>query len=75
MSGLLLQPGRDEGGLRSPGSHRVTGWAAISFSSRAASSSRVSPTKTRLLAFRMRWKLTLPGDREQPHGKVSAYGT
>lgn len=25
MKGLLLQPGRDEEGLRSPGSHRVTG--------------------------------------------------
>jgi len=55
MNGLLLQPGRDEvEGLRSPGSHRVTGWAAISLSSRAASSSRVSPSNTRLLAFRMR---------------------
>ena len=54
MNGLLLQPGRDEDGLCSPGSHRVTGWAAISFSSRAASSSRVSPSNTRLLAFRMR---------------------
>jgi hypothetical protein len=53
MNGLLLQPGRDKG-LRSPGSHRVTGWAAISFSSRAASSSRVSPIKTRLFAFCMR---------------------
>ena len=52
MNGLLLQPGRDEEGLRSPGSHRVTGWAAISLSSRAASSSRVSPSNTRLLAFR-----------------------
>src|SRR3974390_2753916 len=54
INGLLLQPGRDEEGPRSPGSHRVTGWAAISFSSRAASSSRVSPSNTRLLAFRMR---------------------
>jgi hypothetical protein len=54
MNGLLLQPGRDEEGLCAPGSHRVTGWAAISFSSRAASSSRVSPSNTRLLAFRMR---------------------
>src|SRR5262249_53751239 len=44
MNGLLLQPGRDKG-LCSPGSHHVTGWAAISFSSRAASSSRVSPIK------------------------------
>ena len=35
MNGLLLQPGRDEEGLCAPGSHRVTGWAAISFSSRA----------------------------------------
>jgi hypothetical protein len=54
MKGSLLQPGRDEEGLRLPGSHRVTGWAAISRSRRAASSSRVSPTNTRLLAFRMR---------------------
>ena len=54
MNGLLLQPGRDDEGLRSPVSHRVTGWAAISFSSRVASSSRVSPSNTRLLAFRMR---------------------
>jgi hypothetical protein len=54
MNGLLLHPGRDEEGLRSPGSHRVTGWAAISFSSRAASSSSVSPSSTRLPAFRMR---------------------
>ena len=54
MNGFLLQPGRDEEGLCSPGLHRVTGWAAISFSSRAASSSRVSPSNTRLPAFRMR---------------------
>jgi hypothetical protein len=54
MNGLLLQPGRDEEGLRSPGSHRVTGWAAISFSSRAASSSSVSPSSTRFPPFRMR---------------------
>src|SRR5262249_61725485 len=54
MNGLLLQPGRDEEGLRAPGSHRVTGWAAISFSSRAASSSSVSPSSTRLPPFRMR---------------------
>lgn len=54
MNGLLPQPGRDEEGLYLPGSHRVTVWAAISFSSRAVSSSRVSPSKTRLLAFRMR---------------------
>jgi hypothetical protein len=54
MNGLLLQPGRDDEGLRLPVSHHVTGWAAISFSSRAASSSRVSPSNTRLLAFRMR---------------------
>src|SRR5262249_60138157 len=54
MNGLLLQPGRDEEGLRSPDSQRVTGWAAISFSSRAASSSTVSPSSTRLPAFRMR---------------------
>ena len=31
MNGLLLQPDRDEEGLCSPGLHRVTGWAAISF--------------------------------------------
>ena len=54
MNGLLLQPGRDDEGLCSPGLHRVTGWAAISFSSRAASSSLVSPSNTRLPAFRMR---------------------
>jgi hypothetical protein len=53
MKGLLVQPGRDEG-LCSPGSHRVTGWTAISFSSRAASSSRVSPINTRLFTLRMR---------------------
>src|SRR5919106_1698125 len=54
MNGSLLQPGRDEEGLRTPGSHRVMGWAAISFFSRAASSSRVSPINTRLPVFRMR---------------------
>ena len=42
MNGLPLQPGRDEEGLSSPGSHRVTGWAAISFSSRAASYSKLA---------------------------------
>ena len=42
MNGLLLQPGRDEEGLHSPGSHRVIGCAAISLSSRAASSSHVT---------------------------------
>ena len=29
--GLLFQPGREEEGLCSPGSHRVTGWAVFSF--------------------------------------------
>jgi hypothetical protein len=47
MNGLLLQPGRDSDGPRSPGAQRVMGWAAISLSSRAASSSRVSPINTR----------------------------
>ena len=56
MKGSLLQPGRDGEGLCLPGSHRVTGWAAISRSRRASSSSRVSPTNTRLLAFRRRLK-------------------
>jgi hypothetical protein len=54
MNGLLFHPGRDEEGLLLPGSQRVTGWAAISFSSRAASSSRVSPSNTRFVAFRLR---------------------
>jgi hypothetical protein len=31
MNGLLLQPGRDEVGLRSPGPHRVTGWGGYLF--------------------------------------------
>jgi hypothetical protein len=54
MNGLLLQPGREEERLLCPGLHLVTGWAAISFSSRAASSSRVSPINTRLVGFRPR---------------------
>src|ERR1700694_539435 len=54
MNGLRSHPGRDGEGLCVPGSHRVTGWAAISLSSRAASSSRVSPSNTRFPAFRMR---------------------
>ena len=54
MNGLLFHPGRDMEGPLLPGSHRVTGWAAISRSSRAASSSRVSPINTLLLAFCMR---------------------
>jgi len=49
MIGLLLQPARDEDGLRAPGSHFVTGWAAISFARRAVSSSSVSPIKIRFL--------------------------
>ena len=49
--GLLLQPGRDEVDVYSPGSHRVTGCAAISRSSRAASASRVSPINVRFLGF------------------------
>src|SRR5262249_22788809 len=31
MNGLLLQPGRNEEGLRAPGSHRVTGWSSYLF--------------------------------------------
>ena len=54
MNGLLFHPGREMEGLLLPGSQRVTGWAAISRSSRAASSSRVSPINTLLLAFCMR---------------------
>ena len=55
MNGLLFHPGREIEGLLLPGSQRVTGWAAISRSSRAASSSRVSPINTLLLAFCMRF--------------------
>jgi hypothetical protein len=54
MNGLLLQPGREEEGLLCPGLHLVTGWPAISFSNRAASSSRVSPINTRFFGFRPR---------------------
>src|SRR5512146_1646278 len=54
MIGLELQPGRDSDGPRSPGSHFVTGCAAISNAKRAASSSRVSPINSRLFGFRCR---------------------
>ena len=54
MNGLLFHPGRDREGPLLPGPHRVTGWAAISRSSRAASSSRVSPISTLLLALCVR---------------------
>ena len=54
MIGLELQPGRDSDGPRTPGSHFVTGCAAISYAKRAASSSRVSPINSRLFCFRCR---------------------